>query len=94
MLTPYLFLGTIVKPQGLRGEVKLRHEMADPTLLLEIDTLYVKNGDAYAPVHLEGARVTGADAFLTLAGTYDRDAAEKLRCTQLYIDRAHARPLQ
>ncbi len=93
MLTPYLLLGEIVKPQGLRGEVKLRHEMADPTLLLEVDTLYVKNGDAYAPVQLEGARVNGADAFLLLAGVHDRDAAEKLRGTQLYIDRAHARPL-
>ena len=59
MLTPYLFLGTIVKPQGLRGEVKLHHEMADPGLLTQLDTLYLKKGETYTPVSLQGARVSG-----------------------------------
>ena len=94
MLTPYLFLGTIVKPQGLRGEVKLHHAMADPALLSELDTLYLKTGETYTPVALESARVSGSDAYLTLAGTHDREAAEALRGQAVYVDRAHARPLE
>ncbi len=93
MLTPYLFLGTIVKPQGLRGEVKLHHEMADPGLLSQLDTLYLKKGETYTPVALQGARVSGGEAYLTLAGVEDRDAAEALRGLPVYIDRDHARPL-
>jgi 16S rRNA processing protein RimM len=93
MLTPYLYLGDIVKPQGLRGEVKLRHDMGDPAQLLALTTLYLKRGDTYAPIQLESARVNGTEAFLTLAGIRDRNAAEALRGAQVYIDRAHARPL-
>ena len=93
MLNPYLLLGTIVKPQGVRGEVKLRHETDDPTRFCELTTVYVRNGDDYAPLTVVSARAAGNDAFLTLEGVTDCDAAEKLRNTQIYIDRAHAREL-
>ena len=93
MLTPYLLLGTIVKPQGLRGEVKLHPDMADPAYLMELETLYLQNGDQYAPIRLLSARVGGGEAFLTLQGVEDRDAADKLRGVAVYIDRAHAREL-
>lgn len=93
MLTPYLLLGTIVKPQGLRGEVKLHPDMADPAYLMQLETLYLKNGDHYAPIRLLSARVSGGEAFLTLQGVDDRDAADKLRGAAVYIDRAHAREL-
>jgi len=93
MLQPYLLLGTIVKPQGVRGELKLRHETDDPARFAELDTVYMKHGDAYRPVRVLGARVSGNDAFLTLEGVTDRDAAEALRDVQLYIDRDHAREL-
>ena len=93
MLKPYLLAGTIVKPQGVRGEVKLHHETDDPDYLCTLGTLYAKRGDAYAPIAVESGRVSGGDVYLTLAGVTDRDAAEKLRGTELYIARADARPL-
>ena len=93
MLQPYLMLGTIVKPQGVRGEVKLHHETGDPERFHDLEQVYLRQGDAYAPVRVLGARVNGADAFLTLEGVADRDAAEALRGRDVYIDRAHARPL-
>ncbi|HNW86651.1 MAG TPA: ribosome maturation factor RimM [Candidatus Limiplasma sp.] len=93
MLNPYLLLGTIVKPQGIRGEVKLRHETDDPERFNDLTTVFLKNGDAYVPVQVLAARVNGDDAFLTLEGICDRDAAETLRNQNVYIDRAHARKL-
>ncbi|MDD3213955.1 MAG: ribosome maturation factor RimM [Eubacteriales bacterium] len=93
MLAPYLLLGTIVKPQGIRGEVKLRHETGDPERFLDLETVYFHRGGRYEPVSVLSARVSGADAFLLLEGVADRDAAEKLRGEEIYIDRAHARPL-
>lgn len=93
MLQPYLLLGTIVKPQGVRGEVKLRHETDDPERFVALDTVYRREGETYVPMTVLDARVSGDDAYLTLEGVEDRDAAEKLRGLALYIDREHARPL-
>lgn len=93
MLQPYLMLGTIVKPQGVRGEVKLHHETGDPERFYDLDQVFLRQGDAYTPIRVLSARVSGWDAFLTLEGVADRDAAEALRGREVYIDRAHAREL-
>ena len=93
MQNPYLLAGIIVKPQGVRGEVKLRHETDDPEHLTTLDVLYLKKGDAYEPLALLDARVSGNDVYLLLEGVADRDAAEKLRGLEVYIRRDQARPL-
>ena len=93
MLQPYLLLGTIVKPQGVRGEVKLHHETDDPERFAGLTSVYLKKGEQYIPIPVLAARVSGGEAFLTLEGVTDRDGAEKLRNEPIYIDRAHARPL-
>jgi len=93
MLQPYLMLGTIVKPQGVRGEVKLHEETGDPGRFEALTTVYFKNGEQYTPIHVLEARISGADVFLTLEGVADRDAAEALRNRDVYIDRANAREL-
>ncbi len=90
----YLLLGTVVKPQGLKGEVKLRHETGDAARFLTLRSAWVRRGEAYTPVRVLSARLSGADVYLTLEGVGDRDAAEKLRGAGLYIDREHARPLE
>ncbi len=92
MLQPYLLLGTVVKPQGVRGEVKLRHE-SDPGRFAALQTVYMKQGESYAPCRVLAARAVGGDAYLTLEGVQGRDAAEALRGREIYVDRAHARPL-
>ncbi|MBE0601587.1 MAG: 16S rRNA processing protein RimM, partial [Firmicutes bacterium] len=89
----YLLLGTIVKPQGLKGEVKLHHETGDASRFLDLETAWIRQGEGYAPIRVVSARLSGPDVYLTLEGVADRDAAEKLRGTELYIDRAHAREL-
>jgi len=92
-MNDYLLIGTVVKPQGLKGEVKLRHETGDVSRFLSLKTAWMKRGEGYAEIRVLSARVSGADVYLTLEGVSDRDAAEKLRGTQLYVDRAHARRL-
>ena len=92
-MNDYLLLGTIVKPQGLKGEVKLRHETGDASRFFDLETAWMKQAESFVPVSIQSVRLSGADVFLMLEGTQDRDAAEKLRGVQLYVDRAHARPL-
>lgn len=93
MKQAYLLLGEIVRPQGIRGEVKLKHYTDDPGRFLELETVYREQGGGYAPLAITGARVNKDDVFLVIEGVNDRDAAEALRGVKLWIDRAHAREL-
>ena len=90
MLSEYLMIGEITKPQGVRGEVKVRPCTCDPSRFEGLETVYVERDGGYAPMQIRVNRL-GADAvFMNVEGVADRDAAEKLRGTLLYIDRAHA----
>ena len=90
MLSQYLMIGEITKPQGVRGEVKVRPCTCDPDRFEGLETVYIEKDGGYAPLAVTVNRL-GADAvFMNVEGVSDRDAAEKLRGTLLYIDREHA----
>ena len=90
MLSQYLMIGEITKPQGVRGEVKVRPCTCDPERFEGLETVYIEKDGGYAPLQITVNRL-GVDAvFMNVAGVTDRDMAEKLRGTLLYIDRAHA----
>ena len=90
MKQAYLLLGEIVRPQGIRGEVKVKHFTDDPYRFEDLETVYIKRGNEYQPIGVTGARVQKDDVYLTLEGIVDRNEAEKLRGTQLWVDRANA----
>ena len=90
MLSEYLMIGEITKPQGVRGEVKVRPCTCDPDRFDGLTTVYVKKGETYAPVKIVVNRLAPDAVYMNLEGVTDRDQAEKLRGTLLYIDRAHA----
>jgi len=88
-----LLLGSIVKPQGLSGEVKLHHETGDVSRFLALQGAMLKLHGEFMPIHVLSARLSGEDVYLTLEGVCDHAAAEKLRGAELYVNREHARPL-
>lgn len=90
MKQAYLLLGEIVRPQGIRGEVKVKHYTDDPYRFEDLETVFIRRGNEYQPVGVEGARVQQDDVFLKLEGIEDRNEAEKLRGTQLWVDRENA----
>lgn len=90
MAMAYLMIGEVLRPQGVRGEMKVRPYAADPDMFLEWHTLFLQEGDGYLPRKAHCSRVHDGFAYVTLEGVNDRDAAEALRGTQLWIDRAHA----
>ena len=83
----YLLLGEVVRPQGIHGEVKLRHYTDDPERFLELKTVYREREGRYEPIGVTGARVREDDVFLMLEGVRDRNAAEALRGTLLTVPR-------
>ena len=86
----YLVIGEIVKPQGVRGEVKLRPITCDVERFNGLAQAYFRRGEDFIPVHIRASRRAQEAVFLTLEGVEDRDAAEKLRGEFLYIDRENA----
>ena len=90
MLSEYLMIGEITKPQGVRGEVKVRPCTCDPGRFEGLDTVYVKRGEDYKPMNIRVNRLSDDAVFMNVEGVADRDQAEKLRGTMIYIDRAHA----
>ena len=93
MLNPYLMIGEITKPQGVRGEVKVRPCTCDVSRFEGLETVYTEKEGAYTPLSVRVNRISDDAVFMNVAGVADRDQAEKLRGTLLYIDRAHAVPL-
>ena len=95
MYSEYLSIGEVLKPQGVRGQVKVRPDSDDPARFLKLDAVYVKTGDQYKPVCISNVE-SRADGFIycVLDQADNRDQAEKQRGWMLYVDRAHAVELE
>ena len=86
----HIMIGEIVKPQGVRGEVKVRPITCDFTRFEGMEDAFFKRGEEYIPVKLKVNRVTPDGIYLIVNDTADRNEAEKLRGEFLYVDRAHS----
>ena len=49
-MNEYLLIGEVLRPQGVRGEAKIRPYAANPEDFRRWTTLYLQNGGAYAPI--------------------------------------------
>ena len=88
----YLMIGTVLKPQGIRGEVKIKPYAAHKEMFSSWKTLYLKEKDSFTPVPLETTRIHDGFVYARLAGSDSAAGAETFRGRDLYIDRAHAAP--
>ena len=92
-MNEYLMIGEVLKPQGIRGEVKVKPYAANHDDFRSWKTLYIKQGETYEPVKAKCSRVHDGFVYVTLGECASMEDAEKLRGVQLWIDRAHANPL-
>lgn len=90
MLSEYLMIGEITKPQGVRGEVKVRPCTCDPERFEGLEQVYIRRDGGFVPLSINVNRSSPEAVYMNVAGVHDRDGAEALRGTKLYIDRAHA----
>ncbi|MDO5326227.1 MAG: ribosome maturation factor RimM [Clostridia bacterium] len=90
MLSEYLLVGQVLRPQGIKGQVKVRPDTDDPGRFEELEFVYVKKGEAYERVSVDEVSVRDNEVYLRLNGAQTRDEAEKQRNWMLYVDRAHA----
>lgn len=93
MLAAYLLIGEVLRPQGVRGEAKVRPYAANPADYMRWKTLYLKKGDEYTPVGAKCSRVHDGFAYITLEGCTSPDDVEKLRGRELYVAREDTAPM-
>ena len=94
MLTDYLMIATVVRPQGVRGECKLRSWASDIALFRQWHTLYKKTAEGFDPVSVRVSRIQDNFVYAFLNESRNADEAEAFRGTDLYVDRAHAAPTE
>jgi 16S rRNA processing protein RimM len=79
-----LAVAIITKPQGIRGEVRLK-SLGDTSILLGLDKVYPsKDGDAY--YEIKKAWLSKQMVCMAFGGVNTRNEAEQLRGTELYMD--------
>lgn len=92
VLREYLCIGRIVKPQGIKGEVKVQPTTDDPARFRGAGRIFF-DAAGERPARVVSARVDVKGVYLRLEGVDDRNAAEALRGAELYVARADAIPL-
>lgn len=83
----FLLIARIVKPQGIRGEVKALTMTDSPEDLKAFDRVYI-GGNCYKMLKVRPQ--SGNCAFITLSGIADRNAAEPLRGLDVEVAREDA----
>ena len=93
MLSAYLLIGQVLRPQGIKGQVKVRPDTDDPGRFEELESVYIQQAGEYRAISVDEVSVREDGVYLRLNGAQTRDDAEKQRDWMLYVDRAHAREL-
>ncbi|MEX1307752.1 MAG: ribosome maturation factor RimM [Eubacteriales bacterium] len=79
-------IGEVLKPQGIKGEIKVRHFCDSAEVASGFETVYLKEKSGDKPLLVIKARADKTNVFLKLEGIDDRDEAEALRGQMLYAD--------
>ncbi len=94
MLSEYILIGQVLRPQGVDGLVKVRPDTDDPDRFLDLSSAFIQEGKEYRAIQVEDAAVRqDGFVYLRLDNAQKRNEAEKQRGWMLYVDRAHARKL-
>lgn len=83
-------MGRILKPQGIRGEVKISAYTDDMERFEYLSHVFFKKDSKMQKTAVQSKRTDASFAYLKLEGIDDRNAAEAMRGEVLYIDRASA----
>ena len=81
-----IIIGEVLKPQGVRGEIKIKPYIDDFADIRNFKTLFIA-GKEYKVL---ACRTDPSAAYLALSGIADRDAAELLRGKEVEALRSEA----
>jgi len=78
-------IGYVLKPQGLKGEIKVNPVSPDPERFKSLNKVYLKN-DTIQAYLVEKVRISNKFVFLKFREVNSRDEAELLRDCEILID--------
>ena len=93
----YLVVGEILRPHGVRGEVRMRLVTEYPEHLKTLETLYLGKSPGDKKLQsfkLNNLRFNKEYALLTIDGFKNREDADRLRGSIVFVDIASAMPLE
>jgi 16S rRNA processing protein RimM len=79
-------IGYVVKPQGIRGEIKVKSVSPYPERFKEIDKVFLKRDSLYT-YSIEQVRIEKQYVYLKFAEINNRDEAELLRNCDILVDK-------
>lgn len=89
----YLKLGKMLKPQGIKGEIKLSPYTDNLERFLDLPHIFFQVRGEYQKYNVQHARLYKTFAYLKLEGIDTIEQAEPFRGHFLYIDRENAAKL-
>jgi 16S rRNA processing protein RimM len=92
-LRKYFSVGYVLKPQGIKGEIKVEPLTDEVNRFDDFGQVFVEDGKDYCAIKIIGRRYSKNFVFLKLQGYDDINQAEKLRNHYLWIPREMARSL-
>lgn len=81
-------IGLIVRPQGIRGELKIQPLTDDVGRYQGLQTVWVEQNGAYKESRITVNRLDESSVYAYLEGCYTRDGAEMLRNAYLCVPRS------
>jgi 16S rRNA processing protein RimM len=93
----FLIIGEILRPHGIRGELKMRVMTSYPERIAKLERIFLSEDEAGTkaqPHALQSARLSHNYALLKLAGVDDRSAADHLRALYVLVELDAAVPLE
>lgn len=93
LLEGYLSIGVVLRPQGLKGQVKVRPDTDNPGRFSDLRSLFIQKDSRMLPVEVHQVSVRGGFVFLNLGEDKTTEDAESRRGLTLYVKREDAVPL-
>ncbi len=84
-----LIIGRVLKPQALKGEMKLKSEARDINIFRELPFVFIKIADNLVRYDVENGRIYKNFAYLKLKNIDSPEAVEKLRGCYIYAEREY-----
>lgn len=78
-----IIIGQIIKPQGIKGELKVKPYVDDVNIFNKLDKLFLENEQSIR--NIENVSIRNNFVYLTIFGVSDRNKAEGLRNKLLYL---------
>ncbi|MBQ4167926.1 MAG: 16S rRNA processing protein RimM [Clostridia bacterium] len=89
-MTERFRIAQILRPHGVKGEVKLYPLTDDMSRFKRLKEAYTEREGQYEAVVVTGCKFVSGSAVISIEGVTSPEEAEKLRGLYLCVDRAHA----